>query len=154
MGLNAIGIGVGNILERHYKQVLAEKGKIATRRTINSINPSYKVTGDSVNIKVSADKGLFFIQSGKRANTKLPLKKSGDRFVLVDRLAEWKGAVGFGGTDYLLARAIAKKARKGIDITGIVIDRSKTELNKFISNEVVNEFRDVLVADIRQVFKF
>ena len=154
MDLNRIGVGIGNVLEKYYKQVLTEKGKIATRRTINSIDPSYKVLGDSVNVKVTADIGLFFIQSGKRANTKLPLKKQGDKFVLVDRLKDWKSAVNFGGSDYLLARAIAKKARRGIDITGIVIDRSKDELNRFIAQSAAANFRDVIVTDIKNVFKY
>lgn len=151
--MDGVGIRVSTILAEAYRRVLTQKNKIATRTTINSIKGGHRKNRDGVTAYVSADRGLFFIQSGKRANTKLPMKKTGGKWRLVERLELWKNAVGFGGPDFLLARSIARKSRKGIDITGQVLEEERANIMHEIGVEVTDEVENVLVQELKDAFK-
>ena len=153
MDANSVGIAVSNILADAYRRILAEKKKIATRSTINSITPRHRLKKDGVVAYVESGKGLFFIENDKRANTKLPVRKVGGKFKLVPELEAWKKAVGFGGPDYLLARSLAKKPRKGIDITGMVLEDERANIAFEIGQIVTDDIEKTTVNELRNAFK-
>lgn len=101
------------------RKVLKNNKKIATGKTIKSLQIESSQSEFKLSISLSANKGWLFIEKGKRANTKLPVVPGS--FNLVPELQEWADAVNFGGSDYQLAYTIAKKPRKGIDLTGQLI---------------------------------
>lgn len=151
--MDDIGLIIANILANGYRDVLTRKGKVATRRTINSITPGQRIRSEGVTAYIIADRGLFFIQSGKRANTKLPVRKVSGGFELVPRLKEWSDAVGFGGSDFMLARAIAKKSRAGIDITGQVLNENMKIITDTIGMASTDEIKKQIGAQLRDTFK-
>lgn len=140
------------LLEQTYKSVLVENRKVATRRVLNSIKGQFQEQAKGAIIKILADQGLFYIESGKRANTKLPVRKVGDKFELFPRIQEWRDVVGFGGSDYQLAKAIAKKARKGVPITEIVLQRALPQIRLLVRQWLRNEFTNFFVAEVRKIY--
>jgi len=149
-----LGILISKILADAYRRLLQEKKKVATRTTINSIKGDYRLTKDGVTAFVEADQGLFFIEKGRRPGGKLPVRKVGDKFRLVPRLQLWKNAVGFGGSDFLLARAIAKKGVKGVDITGEVLDAERVNISYEVGVTVTEDITDVIVQELKNNLKF
>lgn len=136
-------------IEEGYKPVLQANKKVVTRRTFNSFEGDFTASSNNLRIVLTADKALFYIENGKRANTKLPVKKVGGTWQLVERLEEWKDAVNFGGTDYQLAYSIAKNRREGIDISG----QAKQRVNKKILEAISTFFRTEIPLQITEQLK-
>ena len=97
---------------------LQQNGKIVSGRTAKSVNAKTKFSSSvsEADINVSGDDGMKFIIEGKPAKTKFPVRKVGSRFELVPELKSWKALVGFGGSDFLLARSIANNPRAPVDL--------------------------------------
>ena len=97
---------------------LQKNKKVVTGSTARSVEARTELAQNTSfgNIVTTGGGGLPFFTKPKPPNTKLPLKKVGDRFELVPDLKDWKASVGFGGNDYVLARAIAKNPRPAVDI--------------------------------------
>lgn len=144
---------IGTLVLDEYRTVLEQNSKIATRKTYNSLKYIFEVKKDSLKVFISANESLFFIENDKRANTKLPVKRDGDKFVLVDELQDWVKAVSFQGNHYLLARAIAKKFRRGIPITAIVFDRITNEIYRLIQEFFIEAQRVQIVGSLRNIYR-
>jgi len=151
--MERVGIRVSNLMVEAYKRILIEKKKVATRTTIKSLKAGHRLRKDGVTAYVSADKGLFFIQSGRRPGGKLPMRKTGGQWRLVERLEKWKRAVNFGGPDFLLARSIARKGVKGVDITGMVLEEERANIAHEIAQAATEDIKDVTVRELRNAFK-
>jgi len=119
---------VSGILRRAYQDTLLQNKKVVTRKTYNSIEVDWRVENGVMRQTVSARESLLFIIKGRRPGAKLPVKKTEKGFELVDELAEWVVAVGFGGSHYLLARKIARDGIKGVPITDMALQQIKREI--------------------------
>lgn len=142
-------IKVARLTLEKYGEILSRLNKVATGRTRNSLHYEYDVTPTEVSIKIRSDVGLLFIELGKRANTKLPVRKVNGVWQLVPRLEEWRKAVGFGGTDWQLAYTIAKNPREGIPVTDMVLQ----ELRPIFAALLLQDAKDVIVSTLRQQTK-
>jgi hypothetical protein len=101
---------------------LKQLDKIVSGATARSIRGETEIDNEEATISIFGGFGLKYIIEGKPANTKYPMKKEGNKFVLVDELRYWKKLVGFQGSDFVLARSIAKNKRDGIDVAGKTIE--------------------------------
>ncbi len=114
--------GIQNDLVTSTVVTLKELNKIVSGATARSIRGETEIDNDEATINIFGGFGLKYIIEGKPANTKYPMKKEGNKFVLVDELRYWKKLVGFQGSDFVLARSIAKNKRDGIDVAGKTIE--------------------------------
>jgi hypothetical protein len=128
----------GNLIqqiERGLKQsvviTLFDLNKVVSGATAKSVRTESETDNEEATISVYAGGGMKYIIEGKPANTKYPMKKEGNKFVLLDELKYWKKLVGFQGSDFLLARTIAQNKRDGIDVAGKSLEYfEKTYLSK------------------------
>lgn len=97
---------------------LQQNGKVVTGRTAESVSAKtdFASSDSKADILVTGGDGMKFIIEGKAAGTKFPVRKVGSRFELVPELKAWKAVVGFGGSDFLLARSIANNPRAPVDL--------------------------------------
>jgi hypothetical protein len=109
-------------IEKDLKQsvviTLFDLNKVVSGATAKSVRTESETDNEEATISVYAGCGMKYIIEGKPANTKYPMKKEGNKFVLLDELKYWKKLVGFQGSDFLLARTIAQNKRDGIDVAG------------------------------------
>lgn len=101
---------------------LRKNDKVATGKTVQSIRGETKRTKEGIDIYIYGAGGLKYIIEGKPANTKLPVRKVGNTFELLGSLKDWKNIRGFQGSDFILARAIARNKREPIDISGQTLE--------------------------------
>lgn len=125
---------------------LARKQKIVSGKTAQSIrNELLTRSSDLLEMGSFGGEGMQYIIEGKRAGTKLPVRKVGDHFELVQALKDWKSLVGFKGSDYLLAKAIAENSRQGVDIPGMAADvfqeRYVDNIQEILFDLVLEEFK-------------
>ena len=138
---------VQSVLLSAFQEQLALKGKIATRATYNSLETSAKgVASGGFIVEVKGGRGWFHIEAGKRANTKLPVKKEGDKFVLLEPLASWAKAKVPNIPYFLLARSIAKKARAGIPLTQPALEKAMPKVEKLVANMYAKAFMARIAA--------
>ncbi len=132
---------------------LSRNKKVVTARTIKSVRAVTAFTATDATVSVYGSEGLPFIIKGKPANTKLPVDFVGTEtvngrtrkvFELKRRLKDWKAVIGFSGSDFMLARAIAKNERKPVDIATDAIEY----LNKTSSSKVLKQYTKILVREI------
>lgn len=129
---------------------LQKNNKVVTGRTAKSVDAKtvFSSSISVADINVFGGGGFPFITQNKPPNTNLPVRKVGSGFELVPELKSWKAAVGFGGSDFLLARSIAKNPRAAVDIVSpaeeIFLKRTKgilpAALAKLIGTELKNNF--------------
>lgn len=151
--LEQVAIQIGNLTVEEYHDVLDDQNKVATGKTKESIEYEIRIKDKyTVSVVILADKGLFHIEVGKKANTKLPVKKEGDVFVLVDELQDWKDAIVPDFNDYLLARTIAENPREGIPITQIVWDQIKEKISILLLDVVAKEKVAQIRGDILRLY--
>lgn len=101
---------------------LQRAGKNVTGKTIRSIRSDSSIVDESLEIDTVGGGWVEYIIDGKPAGTKLPVENVGGEFRLVRDLENWKNVVGFGGTDFQLARHIADNPRPGVDIPGLALE--------------------------------
>ena len=138
---------------------LVKNGKVVTARTVKSVRAATTFNGERAEFEAYGGGGLPFIVQDKPANTKLPVVFVGTRtgrggrevkeFELVAPLRDWKNVVGFGGSDFLLARAIAKNPRKAVDIATAAFDY----LNKKTVPKIAKRFGSLLARELVNPFK-
>lgn len=129
---------------------LQRNGKSVTGFTAKTVDAktSFSSSTNIADIPVTGAGGFPWITKNKPPNTKLPVRKVGSGFELVPELKNWKAATGFGGSDFQLARSIAKNPRIGIDIATpaaeIFLKRTKgilpVALAKLIGKELKKDF--------------
>jgi len=132
-------------------KILRKYRKVVTGRTIRSLETESERGPTSHSVDLYADKSWLFIEKGKRANTKLPV--IGGTFELVPELKAWKAAVGFGGSDYMLARAIARKPRKGIPLTDDLLREVSPKLEEVYADFVDDQIFDYTVSRVKRMFQ-
>lgn len=101
---------------------LRKQDKVVTGKTARSIRGETKRSKQGIDIYIYGSGGLKYIIEGKPANTKLPVKKVGNTFELLGSLKDWKNIRGFRGSDFVLARAIARNKIEPIDIAGQALE--------------------------------
>ena len=132
---------------------LSRNNKIVTARTVKSVRAVTIFNSESVSIEVYGGEGLPYIMTDKPAGTKMPLDFKGIEngkkiFELKPRLKDWKAVIGFGGSDFVLARAIAKNPRPAVDIATEAIKY----LSETISPKILKLFGKSLAAEISKDF--
>lgn len=123
--------------------------KIATARTAQSIRTEGAILNDGLEFDVYAAAGMKYIIEGKSPNTKMPVKKVGDKYELFPEIKDWKAVRNFRGSDFMLARAIARNEQKPIDVAGMTLeifqdiygDKITSRLLTFYTSEVGDEFK-------------
>lgn len=131
---------------------LRRNDKVVTANTSKSIRGETKHTKEGIDIYIYGSGGLKYIMEGKPANTKLPVKKVGNTFELLGSLKDWKAIRGFQGSDFVLARAIARNKREPIDIAGQTLDiyeelyasQNNSPLLSFSASQLGKQIRDSL----------
>lgn len=141
------------LLVEQYRAELIKVRKVVTRKTYESIAGRDDVTTNKVLIQITANESLFFIISGRRRGAKLPVRKVGDRFELVPDLQEWKVAVGYRGSDYVLARGISERGIEGIPITTMVLDATRDKIRVIVTESLARIFAESVANDIRMSFR-
>lgn len=124
-------------------------GKVATAKTVKSVRTESQKTNEDVSISVFAGGGAKYIVEGKPANTKMPVKKTANGWELVQELKDWKAVRGFEGSDWQLARTIAKNKREPIDVGTKTLEifeqnflnKFKTAILNFTTQEVIKEIK-------------
>jgi len=138
---------------------LSRNKKVVTARTIKSVRAVTIFKENSVEFEAYGAEGMPHIIQGKPANTKYPLdykgtkeNKSGKQikvFELKPHLKDWKAIVGFGGSDFILARSIAKNARAPIDIASEAINY----LSEKVPSMILKQFGKLLAVEIKSNFE-
>ena len=145
MTANQLSIEILKVYIKYYERVLDQKGKIATRETIESLTGQTKVSLNDVNVKVIAAVSLLYIEFGRRAGAKMP--PSG-------RLDDWYAAKGIDPKlDFVIRRAIARRGIKPTPITQPVIDAARLEVNELISNFARTGLVGDFVTNIQQIYR-
>lgn len=137
---------------------LVRNNKVVTAKTIRSLRAQSVVYDDALEVEVYGDMAIQYIQEGKPAGTKLPVDYKGTRtgrggkpvkvFELKQHLKDWKAAVGFGGTDFQLARAIADNARAGVDLRPVAFQYFMEKTGK----KIIKEWGRLVTLQIQQSF--
>jgi len=138
---------------------LSRNRKIVTARTIKSVRAVTTYNENSIEFEIYGGEGMPYIMTDKPANTKYPLDFKGTAigkngktlkiFELKPYLKDWKAIVGFKGSDFILARAIAKKERKAINISTIAIEY----LSEKIGPKILSKFSRLLAVEIQTKFE-
>lgn len=143
----------GEILVDLYKNTLVQNRKFATKKTHRSIEYKIIISPTEIKIQILSNISLLFIEKGRRKGAKLPVKKVGGKFELVDELKEWVKAVGYGGSHYVLAKRISERGIKGTPITAIVIAKLGNKLDKLISEYFAEQEIIFLRKEMRSIFE-
>ncbi len=135
-------------LKRSVVIALFDLKKVVSGATAKSVRTESETEDEEATISVFAGEGMKYIVEGKPANTKYPMRKEGNKFVLLDELRYWKKLVGFKGSDFILARTIAQNERKGIDIAAKTIKVFETKflpkhINALLSHAVVEVQKEI-----------
>lgn len=125
--------------------------KVVSGQTAKSVRVDSERTEGAIESKVYAAGGMKFIVEGKKANTKLPMRKVGDRWELVPQLKSWKAIVGFGGSDYLLARYIAKNERAPVDVASETLTVFQELYGKQINSQLLSYAASQLGAEFKKL---
>jgi len=125
-------IRLAGLIKKAFQAPLVRHRKVVTKTTFNSIQVVTTVSSNIITFDVFTGGGYLFIQRGKRANTKFPVRRVGGRFKLVKPLAEWKRAKGLSIPDFLLARSIAINPRRPINL----IRESEVIITRILDVEV------------------
>lgn len=128
---------------------LKRLNKVVTAKTAKSVRVESQRTADSIESKVYAAGGMKYIVEGKPSNTKYPMRKVGDKWELVPELKDWKAIIGFGGDDFLLARAIAKKERAPVDVAS----ESLTVFQELYGNKINRDLLTFTASKLGSEFK-
>lgn len=142
----------GELLVDTIKGQLVDARKVATKRTINSIQYEIAIQGDNIKITITADKSLLFIESGRRKGAKLPVKNVNGKFELVDRLQEWVDAVGYTGSHYLLAKGISERGIKPTNIINAAVDKISDEISDLLAEYAATNAIDLIGSQVNKLF--
>ncbi len=115
---------VGGVILKEYRRQLAITKKVATRRTLESLESRVLGTVKGQVVEIWGGSGWRHIEVGKRANTKMPVKKTNDGWVLLEPLKEWHETVAPQIPRFLLARKIARDARAGVPLADSALERA------------------------------
>ena len=135
------------------ERVLAEKKKVITGKTLRSLSGQSSETSRRVLIKFLADESLNFIQQGRRKGAKYPGRVVNGKFEVFPELKRWKEAVGFQGSDFILARSISEKGIKPTPIIEEVLGRVEQRVYDIIDEEWTEVAGEFVLSEVRQSFR-
>jgi len=124
--------------------------KVVTAKTAKSLRAESSITKDSIDVSLYGGGGIKYIMQGKPANTKLPVRKVGDKFELIQSVKDWKAVVGFGGPDFLLARAIARNKQDPQDVAGLTLEIYQKNYADKISQQLFSIYSQALSNEIKK----
>jgi len=130
---------------------LKRKDKVVTSKTARSVRVESERTENSIQSKIFAGGGMKYIVEGKPANTKLPMRKVGSQWELMPELKSWKAITGFAGSDFLLARFIAKNKRDPVDIAGETLTVFQELYGRQINSELLSFTASKLGAEFKKL---
>lgn len=130
---------------------LKKNDKIATGKTAQSIRTEAEVTDKGIEISVYAGGGMEYIIKGKPANTKLPVRKVGNRFELFQDIKDWKAVRGFRGSDFVLARAIAANKQDPIDIPGETLEIFNEFYGDKFNSQLLAFYAELLGQEVKKI---
>ena len=142
-----------DLLIREIELELKARKKVVTGRTLKSLTGVSDESFRRAFIKVLSDPSLGYIISGRRKGAKYPGEVVDGKFELFPEVREWKEKVGFGGTDFVLARAISENGIKPTPIIQTVLARVQQRVYDIILDEWTEEVRTEVFSDIRQSFR-
>lgn len=128
---------------------LKQLDKVVTGKTAQSIRTESERKEGLIEISVFGGAGMKYILEGKPANTKLPVEKKGNKFELVQELKDWKNIRNFKGSDFLLARAIAKNPRDPVDIASKALEI----FNNLYGEKTGSNILTLVASDFAKEFK-
>lgn len=143
----------GEILVSSIKETLKLFRKVATRKTIRSVRYEVEIGNGKATVTVWAEKSYQYILSGRRKGAKRPVRKVGNKFVLVQELLEWTKAVNYTGSHYLLAKGISERGIKGVPITKIALGKVEKEVIEIITKYVSEGLAKGAADSFREQFK-
>ncbi len=116
---------------------LKRLGKVVTAKTAKSVRVTTERVGASIESKIYASGGMKYIVEGKKANTKYPMRKVGDKWELAQELKDWKAVKKLDIPDFLLARGIAKNKRDPVDVAGETLNVFQELYGRDINNNLL-----------------
>lgn len=138
---------VSDIMRTEFQDQFKRVRGTATGDTLKSITVKVKVTQQLVEWSVFAGPGYIWAVRGKRANTKLPVIRTGSGWELVEPLKRWHQIKTPGMPEFLLARAIARKARAPIPLTERADKRLQPQIQPLLLNSGID--KTILTSLIR-----
>lgn len=141
-----------SIIKTYLQNKLIQKRKVVTRETFESLDIKGQDNRQFIRISIKGSEAIFFIEAGKRANTKLPVKKVGNEWKLLGNLDAWKVEVGYAGSDFQLASAIAKNSRPPIPIVNEAIKEALPEIEKAIIDHFKEYVPIEIANDLRKIW--
>ena len=130
---------------------LRRLGKIVTAKTAKSLRAESTVKKNKIDFALYGSGGIKYIMQGKPANTKLPVKKVGGKFELIQSIKDWKAVVGFGGSDFLLARAIARNKQEPKDVGGLTLEIYEKNYSDKISQQLFSIYAKAVGKELIQI---
>lgn len=134
---------------------LQRLGKVVTAKTAKSVRVDSERKKDSITSKVFAAGGMKYIVDGKPANTKLPMRKVGNKWELVQELKDWKAVKKFDKKfdtpDYVLAKAIAENKRDPVDVAGESLSVFQEMYTSKLQREILNYSASVIGGEIKKI---
>lgn len=119
----------------------------ATGETLKSITVKTTVSKQLVQWNVYAGEGYIWAVRGKRANTKLPMVRTGSGWDLVSNLRRWHQIKTPNMPKFLLARSIARKARAPIPLTERADKKLRPQLQPMLLKSGID--RTILTSLVR-----
>ena len=144
-----LGEQVIEVILEEVRRQLELNSKVVTRRTYESQRGVFLELQNRLQWVFFSDEALIFIESGKRANTKLPLQANGQ---LVERLQEWKDELNIDISDYVLAATIARNPRAGVEIIAPALEIAIPRVMGLIEIATARELERDLAERIRSRF--
>lgn len=129
---------------------LQQADKKVTGRTAQSIRTAVVETNEGYDLEQYGGQWVKYIIEGKPANTKLPVKKVGDKFELVQPLKDWKAVKGLAIPDFLLARSIARNPREPFDLPSKSIELFSKQFQSKLSNKIIQFTAQEVGKDIQK----
>ena len=130
---------------------LKRNDKIATAKTAKSIRTDDERTDQFIDIGLYAGEGMEYIIKGKPPNTKLPVRKVGNKFELFQNIKDWKAVRNFRGSDFLLARAIARNRQEPIDIPAQTLEIFNELYGDKITSQLLGFYAQTLGKEITKI---
>lgn len=143
----------GEVIVESVKDTLRLFRKVATRKTIRSIRYEVSIKEGIATVSIWAIEEYRYILSGRRKGAKRPVRKVGNKFVLVENLLEWTKAVNYTGSHYLLAKGISERGIKGIPITKIALQKVEKEIEQIITEYMRDGLAGLAREGLRNAYR-
>lgn len=125
---------IADSIKNYVKIALTRNGKIATGRTIKSIAAERILDSASRGLfvrHVTGSRSWLFIQQGRRAGGKMPVRKAGNKFEPFPELVLWFNALNIPRVRWFpIMRAIARRGIKPVNIRDRAVRESRQRIGE------------------------